>query len=232
MTSRLVGILGGMGPAASADFYSTLVSLTPATSDQAHLRVVMWADPSVPNRQDAILSGGTDPTPWLRAGVEQLVAAGAEIVVAPCNTVHHFLAPLMAEFPVEFLDIRAVTTTALPSKKVALLATDGALAAGVFTSHLHAYEVVMPTVSEQRLLMDVVFALKAGGDPAALARQFEPVLQGVSARGANCAIVGCTELSVILANYRAPLTLIDPAIELAKATIGAALGERGNAPRA
>ncbi|MDO5726878.1 MAG: amino acid racemase [Bowdeniella nasicola] len=226
MSSKLVGILGGMGPAATADFYSTLVSLTPAATDQEHLRVVMWADPSVPNRQDAILRGGTDPSPWLRAGAEKLVAAGAQIIVVPCNTVHAFLPPVMADLPVTFIDIRTATAAALPTGRVALLATDGALQAEIFAPlETTEREIIKPPPSDQALLMDVVFALKAGTPVGELANRFAPVLRRLAARGASTAVVGCTELSVILTNDDAPLRLVDPAVELARATIAAARSE-------
>lgn len=65
MSEPVIGILGGMGPAATADFYSKLVALTPGSTDQEHPKVVIWADPTVPDRTLALTEDGPDPTPWL-----------------------------------------------------------------------------------------------------------------------------------------------------------------------
>lgn len=62
-TTEIIGILGGMGPAATADFYAKLVSITPGSSDQDHLRTVIWSDPTIPDRTEALLGDGPDPTP-------------------------------------------------------------------------------------------------------------------------------------------------------------------------
>jgi aspartate racemase len=88
----VVGVLGGMGPAATADFYDKLVRATPATRDQHHLRVVVWSDPTVPDRSAAIVGDGPDPTPWLLRGGRVLTGAGAGLIAVPCNTAHAFLA--------------------------------------------------------------------------------------------------------------------------------------------
>ncbi|MBA2695360.1 MAG: aspartate/glutamate racemase family protein, partial [Actinobacteria bacterium] len=139
--SKVVGVLGGMGPAATVDFYAKLVRHTPAQRDQDHLRVVIWADPTVPSRQEALLAGGTDPTPWLEEGVRHLVGSGAQIVVVPCNTIHAYLGPVLADQPVEFLSIIDTTVRAIQrrdARRVGLLATDGALASGVFQAALDA----------------------------------------------------------------------------------------------
>jgi aspartate racemase len=67
-TTEIIGILGGMGPAATADFYAKLVSTTPGVHDQDHLRTVIWSDPTIPDRTEALLGDGPDPTPWLLDG--------------------------------------------------------------------------------------------------------------------------------------------------------------------
>src|SRR5436305_14021021 len=90
MARPIAGILGGMGPAATADLYQKIIAATPATRDQEHIPVVIWADPTVPDRTPAVLDGGEDPTPWLLRGAERLVAMGAAFIAVPCNTAHAF----------------------------------------------------------------------------------------------------------------------------------------------
>src|SRR3546814_6650974 len=86
MSDPVIGILGGIGPAATADFYSKLVALTPGSTDQEHPKVVIWADPTVPDRTLALTENGPDPTPWLIRGARVLRESGATTLAIPCNT--------------------------------------------------------------------------------------------------------------------------------------------------
>lgn len=229
--SRLVGILGGMGPRATVDFYDKLVALTPATRDQDHVRVVMWADPTVPSRQEALLAQGTDPTPWLEEGVRRLVAAGAELLVVPCNTVHAYLGPVMDAQHVEFVSIIETTVTAVQRRgahRVGLLATDGALAAGVFQAALDraGIDCVLPAPDRQRFVMELVEAVKAGSVEPSQTRGLGELLEELRRDGASVTIAGCTEISSLMSALPAELAaqVLDPSRELARATIQRALG--------
>jgi aspartate racemase len=220
-----------MGPSATVDFYDKLVRHTPATRDQDHLRVVIWADPTIPSRQEAILAGGTDPTPWLENGVRQLIAAGAEIIVSPCNTVHAYLAPLMVERPVEFIDIIDTTVQVVRRKnagRVGLLATDAALASELYQRALDAAAVdwLLPDSPDQQRLMSVIEGVKAGRPHPELRAQFAGVLRHLNEKGVATAIAGCTEISTLLQGEPLDDTMpiVDPAVELARATIARAAG--------
>ena len=100
-----VGILGGMGPAATADFYRKLVQATPAARDQDHLAVLVEADPSIPDRTAAFLHGGPSPLPWLRRAGKALECRGAALVVMPCNTAHLWHAAVAQQLCVPLLHI-------------------------------------------------------------------------------------------------------------------------------
>lgn len=222
-----------MGPSATVDFYAKLVRNTTAQYDQDHLRVVMWADPTVPSRQEALLAGGTDPTPWLEKGVRRLVEAGAEIVVVPCNTIHAYLGPVMAGQSVEFLSIVDATVAAITRRgadRVGLLATDGALASGLFQAAFEraGLEWVLPTPPQQETLMRVVEAVKAGRADAETREQLNELLAGLVQNGLRTVVAGCTEISTLLdlVGPSEGLEIIDPALELALHTI-----ERATRPR-
>ena len=83
---RTVGILGGMGPHATADFFALLVRLTPAEKDWNHLHIVVENNPRIPSRTRAFLFGEESPVPYLVAGAKRLEAAGAQVIVVPCNS--------------------------------------------------------------------------------------------------------------------------------------------------
>ena len=88
MSDRVLGVLGGMGPLASAQFMIRLTLLTVAERDQDHVPAVLWSDPRVPDRTQGRLGGGSDPLPWLLRGLRGLKAAGCGAVAIPCNTAH------------------------------------------------------------------------------------------------------------------------------------------------
>ena len=88
---KTLGVLGGLGPAASADFMRLLVVKAPATVDQEHPRVILLSQPQTPNRNDFIFGVGEDPEPALRSGLELLTDWGADILCVTCNTAHYYI---------------------------------------------------------------------------------------------------------------------------------------------
>ena len=226
--SRIVGILGGMGPAATVDFYDKLVRATPARTDQDHLRVVMWADPTVPDRLAAVRGAGTDPSPWLTDGVRRLQEAGAELIVSPCNTVHAFLPAVMAGVGVEFVSIIDAAVEAVDvtdqERKVGLVAADGAVESELYQRALLAAgrEAVLPSPSEQAELMRIIHAVKSGDHGQSERDALSVIFAALAARGAGSVIVGCTELSVVVDDVRTDLRVVDAAEELAGRAVIAA----------
>ncbi|MFI6818329.1 aspartate/glutamate racemase family protein [Nonomuraea sp. NPDC050328] len=221
MTSRLVGILGGMGPAATADFYAKLVAETPATGDQSHVPVVIWADPRVPDRSLSLLGLGEDPTPQLQHGIQALKRAGCEVLAVPCNTAHAFVPPLAAEAGLELVSIVEVTADALAAAGVAaagLLATAGTLHSGLYGDALRrrAIEPVEPTPAEQRHVSAAIAAVKAGAATAAHRRALADVARSLAARGADRIVAACTEIVLALDPAHLPVPVLDPARLLAR----------------
>ena len=80
--SRVLGVLGGMGPAATLDFLGKLQALTPAQKDQDHIRVIVDINPQVPDRNDPFAR----PGPVLAEMAGGLQGAGAQVLAIACNT--------------------------------------------------------------------------------------------------------------------------------------------------
>jgi aspartate racemase len=102
---KVLGVLGGMGPLASAHFMVRLTELTPAARDQDHIPAVLWSDPRVPDRTEARLAGGADPLPALLRGLRGLEEAGCGAIAIPCNTAHGWHAAMQAATPLPILHI-------------------------------------------------------------------------------------------------------------------------------
>lgn len=227
MGRPVVGILGGMGPAATADLYQKIIAATPATRDQEHLHVVVWADPTVPDRTDALLHGGPDPTPWLVRGAEGLAAMGASFIAVPCNTAHAFFPRIVRAVNIPLIHMMDETAAAIEVgypmvERVGLLATSGTIVVGLYQEACarHHIEVAVPTDElQERCVMGAIQRVKAGDTgPEVTALLAEAATYLVSQRS-ELLITGCTELPLVFQSEDASVPVIDPTQALAEAVV-------------
>ena len=87
---KIIGIIGGMGPLATADLFEKIIRATDAARDQDFPHVIVDCNTDIPDRTAAILMGGEDPVPQLVRSANTLAAAGADVLIMPCNTAHWF----------------------------------------------------------------------------------------------------------------------------------------------
>lgn len=233
---RTIGVIGGMGPLATADLYRKIVEATPAVRDQEHLHVIIDADPTVPDRTAALLSGGPDPLPHLIAAARRLEAAGAHLLIMPCNTAHAFLPAIQTAVRLPFIDmIRATAERAAEeagaSARIGVMATAGTVRIGLYDRAMAdvGLSVRYPDEIGQRLVSDGIAQVK-GGNLRAAAEQFVEAATGLSRDGCDLIVAGCTEIPIALDPSRVPVPLLDPTLELAKAAVAWAL-DPGATPR-
>ena len=161
--SKTIGILGGMGPLATADLFRKITLFTKAGCDNDHIRVYIDSNAQIPDRTAAILNGGKDPLPEMRSALHSLEACGASCVIMPCNTAHYFLPKLQAETKLPFLSMLEATAKACakfyPGKTAAVLATKGTLATGLYEKALEKEGVsfVIPDDGEKDILMHLIY---------------------------------------------------------------------------
>lgn len=201
----MIGILGGMGPLATADFFSKVIAATRAARDEDHVPLLIQSDPRIPGRPAAILWGGESPLPALLAGRDRLITAGALALAMPCNTAHYWFAELLAGCPVPFLSIVDATceeATALvaPGAHVGLIATGATLATRLFDTHLQALGLVplLPTEAEMAtLVLPAIERVKAGHAREG-GEAVERAVKALLARGAQTVVLACTETPLAL----------------------------------
>ncbi|HHY75192.1 MAG TPA: amino acid racemase [Firmicutes bacterium] len=227
-TRKTVGILGGMGPEATADLFMKIIKATPAKKDQEHLRIVIDNNPSIPDRTAYILGKGEDPTPFLIETAKNLEKMGAGLIAMPCNTAHFFHRAIQEAVGVPVLHMMKEVAQVLRGKveRVGLLATTGTIKTGLYETHLGdaGISVIVPSPADQEEVMEAIYAVK-GGD---LERGREIALrQGakLAAEGAQAVIAGCTELPLILHDGDLDVPVVDPTRVLAEACVRIALGE-------
>ncbi|MCA1669366.1 MAG: amino acid racemase [Thermomicrobia bacterium] len=227
MQRPIVGILGGMGPAATADLYAKIIAATPATRDQDHLHVVIWADPTAPDRSHALMHGGEDPTPWLLRGATQLVAMGASFIAVPCNTAHAFFPAIEREITVPLIHMMDETATAVgiahPAiERAGLLATTGTIMSRLYQQWFanHGIEVVVPKNDlQERVVMGAIHRVKAGQIGQDTTDLLAEAARYLIDQGAEALIAGCTELPLVFRDGDASVPVIDPTRVLAEAVV-------------
>ena len=175
--SGTLGILGGMGPLATHALYGQVIAETPALRDQDHLHVIIDADPAIPDRTAFLAGKGPDPRPAIVAAGRRLMAAGADLLVMPCDTANSFLADIQAMVDVPVFDWIGAAVAAVQETgagQVGILATDGMLATHRYQNALKSagIEPVVPRVKHQAAVMRVIYeGVKAGRMSAVLERE-------------------------------------------------------------
>ncbi len=225
--TKTVGVLGGMGPDATADFMSCVIRATPADKDQDHVRMLIDSNPHVPNRQEALLRGGEDPGPALASMARGLAAAGADFLVMPCNTAHAFADAITAAVDIPLVSIIDVIVEACgDAAAVGVLATDGCLSSGVFQAALteRGRRAVLPDDAETAALMGLITRIKAGDTGSKVADGMRELAAALIARGAEVIIAGCTEIPLVLDADRVDVPVVSSTDALARATVAMALG--------
>ncbi len=224
---KTVGIMGGMGPAATVDLFRKIVDLTPAESDQEHLHIIIDNNPDVPDRTEAILGGGRDPLPHLVEMAQNLEAAGADLLIMPCNTAHYFLPDLKSETNIPFLNMIDLTAARAaanlsPESPVGIMATKGTIAVKLYQEALKDRGLT-PLIPEEKYLqkiMQAIYEIKERGPDEEGKKLIEETIRSLENRGARAIIAGCTELPLLnLDKTGETATIYDPAKILARKTI-------------
>jgi aspartate racemase len=227
MNEKLLGVLGGMGPLASAQFMVRLTLLTPAMRDQEHIPTVLWSDPRVPDRTVGKLAGGADPLPWLLRGIAGLQQAGCGAIAIPCNTAHGWFDEMQQAARVPILHIVDAAATELrrmgfDGGTIGVMGTQATLAMGLYQDRLGAlgWQCIVPDPDEmQRLVSPAIALVKANRVSEAYA-PLADVVRRLGARGAACVVLGCTEIPLgIQAGPEPALPVVDTIDALARAAI-------------
>ena len=224
----MLGVLGGMGPLATADFFNKVIAATPASGDDDHVPLLIQSDPRIPSRPEAILRGGESPLPALLAARDRLLAAGAIALAMPCNTAHFWFAELLQGCPVPFLSIVEATcceaaSKAAPGARIGLIATGAMLATHLFDQRLEAMGFVplLPQEGEMTALVLPAIAYVKAGQAVRGGQLIEQAVRALLGRGATTVILACTETPLALDTIQSPLRAqcVDSTAALARACV-------------
>jgi aspartate racemase len=201
MTKKL-GVIGGLGPVATAYFYELISRMTDAYLDQEHIDINIISKPSIPDRTDYILGRSTDsPLPYMIEAGNTLVELGADYIAIPCITAHFFHEELSNSIQAPIIHIICETVKHLRKynvKHVGIMATEGTIESRLFQDELLKYEIepIIPSNHGQALVTSLIYKNVKAGIPVNM-EQFSMVTDELKNKGADTIILGCTELSMI-----------------------------------
>jgi aspartate racemase len=230
---KTVGILGGMGPAATVDLMQRIIAATPASDDADHIHMLVDNNPRVPSRIKALVEKtGPSPLPVLVTMAQKLRDQGADFLAIPCNTAHHYYHELASAVDIPLLNVMNLVAKHIAKHQPAAQCI-GLLASSAL-SQIRLYEpaieregmqLLYPGTAQQTALMQLILAVKGNSTDAMGYAALQTAADDLAERGVDCLVIACTELSVIANRLITSLPVYDAADVLTRAVICNALGE-------
>ncbi|MBF7097026.1 cysteate racemase [Alkalibacter mobilis] len=212
---KKLGIIGGLGPLATAYFMERLVSFTQADFDQEHINSIVFNCPEIPDRTGYLL-GRTCESPVVPIVkiAKILESLKADLIAIPCITVHGFFEEISREIRIPIINMLVETADYLKKnqiKAVGLLATDGTVYAGFFQKILEdaGIQVLLPTPEDQEMIMNIIYKQIKSGKPVD-SDKFIQISKEMTNSGAQRIILGCTELSLLRNRCASGKEFVDP----------------------
>ncbi|MDY5842461.1 aspartate/glutamate racemase family protein [Peptoniphilaceae bacterium SGI.137] len=226
---KTIGIIGGLGPLATADLFQKIIENTPAERDQDHIPVLIYNNPQVPDRTAAILRGGESPVREIIRTGYVLEQMGADFLCLPCNTSFYYYDRIQSELSIPLLnliDLTAEEIQHLRLQKVSVLGTEGTLRTGLYQKKIEEKGVAL-TVPTEELMAQLQYAIYE----IVKKKRFDLPIQGLrDALTAICEnekpdafVLACTELPILFEKYHLPFPILDPTEILAREAVRRAL---------
>lgn len=231
LKEKVIGILGGMGPEATAELFFRIIKETPAEKDQDYPRIIVDNNPKIPDRTAAILGEGENPLPEMIKTAKNLEKAGADFIVMPCVTAHYYYEDLRKSVKIPILNMIELTVQTIREefqnvKDVGILGTTGTVKAKIFDNPLNSIGVkaVYPSDENQKRVMEAIYTyIKAGKILKGRKIVIEEANHLIDV-GADAIICGCTEVSLVLKDGDIAKPVIDPLQILARNAVMVAFG--------
>jgi aspartate racemase len=226
-SENIVGILGGMGPAATIDFMSRVLRNTPAEDDEEHIRMFVDHNPKVPSRIKALIDKtGESPAPALQQMARNLESMGADFLAMPCNTSHYYLQDIkdVIEIPIlNMIDltVEVVISNAKNIRKVGILASTAVLNVNIYSEAFQNKNitVIEPQDEQQQKVMEVIKAVKRNDTGHKLTLTLNEIINDLIEKDVEAIIIGCTEISAVIGGIDISIQSYDASEILARKVV-------------
>jgi len=219
MNDKIIGIIGGMGPEATLNFYGKLLWKTAAKKDQDHFHVVIDSNSKIPDRTEAILHGGENPLPYLIESVRNLGKMNVDVACVTCLTSHYFFEGFQKEanFPIinAFAELDSYIKKEYGTvKRIGILCTSGTKSTKLYDKYLKDYDLVYPDdLSQETEVMESIYGengIKSGNKVGLPVEALTSAGNKLIKNGAEILIAGCTEIGLLLPDFQFSVPIIDP----------------------
>ncbi|TCT12951.1 aspartate racemase [Natranaerovirga pectinivora] len=219
MNDKIIGIIGGMGPEATANCYMKIIKATKAKKDQDHFRIIIDSNAKIPDRTEAILGKGKNPIKEIINTGKNLEKTGVDVAMIPCMTSHYFIEEVQKhlKFPIlnAFIETNNYIKSTYPNaKKVGVLATSGTLKTQLFNKYFGDIEVLYPSENSQNnKVMEAIYGergIKQGHLTEEPLQLLKETAEELIQQGADLIISGCTEIELVLKQNHLSKPLIIP----------------------
>ena len=221
---KTLGVIGGLGPMASAYFLQLLTQMSDAQTDQEHMEILMYSKPAIPDRTKYIIGESEEnPAPDMIMAGKKLKEMGADILAIPCITAHYFHKELEDEIGLPIIHAVEETVSCLEEKQLTqagILATDGTIRSGLFQKALEQRGIrpVLPDEESQKKVMEIIYQQIKTGKSVDL-ESFYGISEEMSGQGAQVILLACTELSLIKRDHDLPTGYLDVMEVLARKAV-------------
>lgn len=224
---KTVGVIGGMGPKATVEFLNKVISLTPAEKDQEHLNIIVYINPQIPDRTEAILKSRKNPVTALIDSAKLLENAGVHFIVIPCVTAHFWLKDIQNSVNIPILSLlevilRKIKKQTEAAKNIGILATTGTIQSKIFDQILEpeGYKIIVPREDIQtNYVMKGIYDIKMGKAPEGVKSMFVSACKHLIENAAQIIIAACSEIPLSITGKDIQVPLIDVVEVLAEKTV-------------
>lgn len=222
---RRLGVLGGMGPEATIALLQRIQAGTLAGDDADHVPLLVDLNPQIPSRvQHLIEKTGANPGPIIAEMAARLEAAGAEALILPCNTAHHYAGYVTDRVTIPLLNMPQMTCATLAEMvsagaNIGILASPATNQIGLFQTLLLDQDLGTLWPHDENAVLATIQRIKAAGaTPDDLALLQDNITELVD-RGATAILIGCTEFSLMSAQLSSTVPIVDALDVLVEASL-------------
>lgn len=224
---KTIGVLGGMGAAASADFYMQLVNIAQkkykAEADDDFPPIWIYNLPVTGFNETGFVDPESVKNQMINAN-KNLAAAGSDFIVIPCNTGHYFYEEMQAVVPVPILNILEIAVKAVQEagfSKVGLLNSQSTKLFNLYEqifqkNHIETFSTTdLEQIQVNNIIGNVISGLQKKSD----VEQLSSIVNRYKKNGVQAVVLGCTELPLTFSQKDSALPLFNTTTLLADAAL-------------
>lgn len=215
--NRKIGVLGGIGPEATAEFYGKLIKRLQQRGlirkNEDFPQIIINSIPAPELIKDSISE--KDLLPY-RAGLRELERFKVDFIVMVCNTIHLYHKSLQNEISTPIVDLREEVRAVLKKKmkSTLIIGTPTTIKRGLYS--FNEAESFEPNEAEMKQLSKSIFDFNKGFEKQAQKAKVRKICRKYLKMGAECVVLGCTEFAVMLEKEKFPkISTIDVLVEAA-----------------